>query len=161
MYRQRSIALIVCFINLALVSASNKWEDFDANKIYPKYDTSDCKFPFKYNGKSYDNCTTDGDNGNRPWCSLTNEYIGVFKYCYDFWASSLKCTFPFTVNSKTFNSCAILTKRIPYKQCRTDNSDYPTRFCIEEHVKKSGKPLYQGDNCDSSFKSLSKFHTKW
>ena len=27
----------------------------------------DCSFPFKFHGKTYDNCTTDGKDGTQSW----------------------------------------------------------------------------------------------
>ena len=33
-------------------------------------DKGDCKFPFKYNGVSYDKCTEKASKG-KPWCANT------------------------------------------------------------------------------------------
>ena len=155
------ITFLVCLISISSIYASNNWEDFDGNSIYPKYNTSNCKFPFEYKGKNYTNCTTDGDNGNRPWCSLSHKYVGLFTYCYDFWDSSLKCQLPFTLNSKTYEKCDFLSRTSPYKQCRSNNPDYRFRFCIEEHIKRSDKPLLHTGTCDSAYRSMSEYHSKW
>ena len=160
MNRRLVIALLLCIISSSLF-ASNDWKDFEANDIYPRYDTANCVFPFVYNKKTYTNCTTDGENSNRPWCALTSEYVGLFTYCYDFWQSSLQCVFPFTVNGKKFDKCQFLSKTSKYKQCRTNNAAYPFRFCIEEHVSKSGRPLLNPSGCNTSYLALSNVHSKW
>ena len=154
------ITFLVCLVATS-TWASNKWEDFDATDIYPKYNTSHCKFPFTYKSKSYDNCTTDGDNGDRPWCSLTDDYIGLFGYCYDFWQSPLQCVFPFTLNNVTYDKCAILSRFSKYKQCRSNNDNYRYRYCFEEYVTKSGRPLLHENDCNATYKSLSPHHSKW
>jgi hypothetical protein len=154
------ITFLVCLVATS-TWASNDWADFNGNDIYPKYDTSNCKFPFTYKGKSYNNCTTDGDNGDRPWCSLTDEYAGLFTYCYNFWESSLQCVFPFTLNGKVFEKCDFLSRTSKYKQCRSNNDAYRFRFCMEEHVKKSDTRLLRGNDCVEPFKSMSPFHSKW
>ena len=154
------VAFLLCLAGSS-VFASNDWKDFEATDIYPKYDTSNCKFPFTYNKKTYTNCTTDGDNGNRPWCSLTSDYVGLFTYCYDFWQSSLQCVFPFTVNGRRFDKCDFLSRTSRYKQCRSNNPAYTFRFCIEEHVSKSGKALLNPSGCNTSFVSMSNDHSKW
>ena len=154
------VAFLLCLASSSVLS-SNDWADFDANDIYPKYDTSNCKFPFTYNKKTYTNCTTDGDNGNRPWCSLTSNYEGLFTYCYDFWQSTLQCVFPFTFNGRTFNKCDPLSRTSRYNRCRSNNANYPLRFCFEDHVKKSGRPLLHQSTCNTSYLQLSDVHTKW
>ena len=47
-----------------------------------------CIFPFRYNGKSYDSCTTDDDPDNEFWCAIevkANGDIqrGEWGYCED------------------------------------------------------------------------------
>ena len=154
------ITFLVCLVASSTL-ASNDWADFNATDIYPKYDTSNCQFPFTYKGKTYTNCTTDGDNGYRPWCSLTPDYVGLFTYCYDFWQSTLQCVFPFTLNGKSFDSCAVLSRTSTYQQCRSNNPKYPFRYCIEQYVKKTGKPLLHTGDCDPAYKALAPDHTKW
>jgi hypothetical protein len=154
------ITFLVCLFSVS-VFGSNDVADFDAYDIYPKYDLLSCAFPFSYKGKSYPNCTTDGDNGNRPWCSLTSNYVGLLTYCYNFWESSLKCSFPFTLNSKNYTSCDYLSRTSKYKQCKTDNPKYRFRYCIEEHVKRSGKSLLHTGDCDPAYRTMSEYHSKW
>ena len=155
------ITFLVCLISSSTF-ASNDWEEFDAHDIYPKYDTTNCVLPFTYKGNTYTNCTTDGDNGNRPWCSLTSDYVGLFTYCYDFWQTSLECELPFTMNTITYDKPDFLSKRKPsYKQCRAKGGKYRFRYAIEEHLKKSNKPLLHTSTCDAAYRSLSEYHTKW
>ncbi|CAF1050023.1 unnamed protein product [Adineta ricciae] len=127
--------------------------------VYP-FDTSNCQFPFNYNGKTYNNCTTDGDNGNTLWCSLTTDYIGQFTYCYDFFKPSLECSSSFQVNGKTFTGCSLLSKSAAYKQCKTNNTDFPTIYCPD--AKKPTTKTIKGrrTNCEQKFKSISDVHTK-
>lgn len=37
-----------------------------------------CVFPFKYKGKTYEECTTE--EKNRPWCATTENYQGDRKW---------------------------------------------------------------------------------
>lgn len=37
-----------------------------------------CVFPFKYKGKTYEECVTEGKN--RPWCATTENYQGDEKW---------------------------------------------------------------------------------
>tara|TARA_B100002051_G_scaffold260194_1_gene280474 strand:+ start:1091 stop:2476 length:1386 start_codon:yes stop_codon:yes gene_type:complete len=68
--------------------ACKKW--FKCNETKSTLDTTGCKFPFKYQGKTYTECTTDGPDtlpGFRPlWCSTkvdsNNQHVsGNFKTC--------------------------------------------------------------------------------
>ncbi|XP_067930207.1 epididymal sperm-binding protein 1-like [Watersipora subatra] len=40
-----------------------------------------CVFPFYYEGRRYDECTSEDSYRNWLWCSLTTEYKGEFGYC--------------------------------------------------------------------------------
>ncbi|CAF1200921.1 unnamed protein product [Didymodactylos carnosus] len=157
--------LKILFVFLFLISSgltSNNWIDFEATEIYHKYDLKDCVFPFIFNGTTYHNCTTDGDNSPRPWCSLHANYIGAYKLCYDQWNSELKCVFPFTLNDVEHKQCVVLTKRkgYVYKQCRTNSNFTRYRYCIEEYVSKSTRPLVHSDNCEQKYKNISRDHAK-
>lgn len=37
-------------------------------------ETPKCIFPFTYNGKSYNSCTTDGREDDKLWCAITKNY---------------------------------------------------------------------------------------
>lgn len=39
----------------------------------------ECKFPFVYQGKSYDQCITTGHKG--AWCSIDSNYVGHWAHC--------------------------------------------------------------------------------
>ena len=47
--------------------------------------SKECKFPFKYKGKTYSSCTTKGSKLGKAWCSTsTNDdgtYNGKWGYC--------------------------------------------------------------------------------
>ncbi|CAF4516478.1 unnamed protein product, partial [Rotaria sp. Silwood2] len=139
------------YIFCSSIYASNDWLTFEAHNIYPIADKLNCVFPFVYKNKIYNDCTTDGDNGNIPWCSLTTEYQGLFTYCYDFWNSTLKCLPSFKVYGRTFTKCDYLTSNTKYKQCKTNNSDVPYRYCIEDHIVKTLKPLYHLNACHPAY----------
>ncbi|CAF2892895.1 unnamed protein product [Rotaria sp. Silwood2] len=142
------------------IYASNDWSTYEASDRFPYTDKSNCVFPFTYKNIVYNDCTTDGDNGDLPWCSLTESYQGVFTYCYNFWNSSLQCLPSFTVNGITYTKCDYLSRVAPYKQCKTNHPTIKYRYCIEEHVKKSGKRLFRPATCDPAYKALSSLHTK-
>ena len=132
----------------------------DYTNIY-QFDTSNCQFPFNYNGKTYNNCTTDGDNGDTLWCSLTTDYIGQFTYCYNFFNTSLTCAPTYTVNGKTYSGCNLLSRSATYKQCKSTNSDYPTIYCPSAQKPTTKAIKGRRTSCDPKYKSISDVHTKW
>ena len=51
-----------------------------SNSTSEKSECGNCVFPFLYGGRIHDICTTiDGDD--KPWCSLTYEWTGLWEYC--------------------------------------------------------------------------------
>lgn len=43
-------------------------------------DGQPCKFPFKFQGQSYDQCTTEGRTDGYRWCGTTEDYDRDKKY---------------------------------------------------------------------------------
>nr|1CXW_A Chain A, HUMAN MATRIX METALLOPROTEINASE 2 [Homo sapiens] len=39
-----------------------------------------CKFPFRFQGTSYDSCTTEGRTDGYRWCGTTEDYDRDKKY---------------------------------------------------------------------------------
>lgn len=144
-----------------LVYAGNDWNLFPGRGYYKKQHKKDCVFPFTYRGKTYNDCTNDGDNGELPWCSLSKHYKGKFKYCYDFRNADLSCLDTYTIGTKKYKGCNYLSSTAIYKQCQTNNSDVPYRNCIEEHLNFTEKSLLRFDECDKKYTDISKFHTMW
>merc|ERR1719414_280552 len=65
-----------------------------------------CKFPFKYNGKTYTACTSEGHD--RTWCYTDDD--GTWGNCdcpstCEGDARGNPCKFPFKYNGKTYTAC--------------------------------------------------------
>jgi hypothetical protein len=125
-------------------------------------DKSNCVFPFTYEGKTYNDCTTDGDNGDILWCSLTSDYQGILTYCYDFRKTTLQCLLPFKMpNGKTYTGCDYLSPTQLYKQCRTNNSAIPYRYCTDALSSTGPIILKRNPNCNRSYSNLAYDHSIW
>ena len=46
---------------------------------------TDCKFPFKWGGKTHHKCIKDKANGGRPWCSTATDWKGEHIHGKDLW----------------------------------------------------------------------------
>ncbi|GCC28822.1 72 kDa type IV collagenase [Chiloscyllium punctatum] len=73
-----------------------------------------CSFPFTFENRQYDSCTTEGRSDGYRWCSTTSNYDTDRKYgfCPDQAMSTIggnsdgsPCVFPFTFLRKTYDSC--------------------------------------------------------
>ncbi|XP_067856787.1 zinc finger protein 335-like [Heptranchias perlo] len=82
---------------------------FDGNS-----DGSPCVFPFVFDGKSYDQCTSEGRDDRYKWCATTSNFDSDKKY--GFCPSPVNpvaggnsngesCSFPFTFLGKTYDAC--------------------------------------------------------
>ena len=73
-----------------------------------------CSFPFKYNGYTYNACTTAGDSQGRYWCAInTSDKDGDMKgtgkwvWCNSRTSSSggRKCKIPFKYKNSIYYAC--------------------------------------------------------
>ena len=150
------IVFLLFFFNVDLIFSQN------ITGLYPITRKTDCQFPFTYRGKPYSDCTTDGDNGKIPWCSLTSDYNGLITYCFDFRTTTLECLANFTMpNGKTFTSCTKLSTTARYNQCQTNNATVKYRYCTDAHSSREILPLEHRSKCDPAYANLSKDHTMW
>ena len=124
---------VVLIVNLNCISAQ-----------YTVNDTSDCVFPFTYNGKSYTGCL-DKDR-KYPWCSLTSKFKGAWKYCYDMTQTSWKC--------KT--NCFEDDKE-DYPYCYT--KDRTLMYCVDKVISKSKLTKKPVGSCSEDYKKISPEHT--
>ncbi|KAG5270064.1 hypothetical protein AALO_G00188260 [Alosa alosa] len=77
-------------------------------------DGSPCKFPFTFQGDSYDGCTTQGRDDGYRWCATTEDYDRDKKYgfCPETAMSTVggnsegaPCVFPFIFLGNSYDSC--------------------------------------------------------
>jgi len=137
------------------------WLDTDMSGIYPFYAKSECAFPFDYNDNTYMDCTTDGDNGDIPWCSMSSNYQGLIRYCIDFYNTTIKCLPSFTMpDGKVYNGCDYLSASQPYKQCKTNHPIFKYIYCTD-NLKNSVRQPTRLTNCNRTYFDISKDHTMW
>ncbi|KAM9829179.1 matrix metalloproteinase-9 [Syngnathus typhle] len=77
-------------------------------------DDAPCVFPFTFEGKEYDGCTTEGRNDGYRWCATTNNFDQDKKYGFcpsrDTAVSGGNsegepCHFPFTFLGQSYDAC--------------------------------------------------------
>ena len=160
MNRCLSITFLLVLVCSSILATD--WSQFEGSDIYPLPDKTNCVFPFTYQGNSYTDCTTDGDNGDIPWCSLTADYQGLIRYCYAFQNTTLQCLSSFTMpGGKTYTQCDYLSTSAKYKQCKTNHPTIKYRYCTDALSNKTKPSAGRRTDCESVYTSLSKDHTMW
>jgi len=74
-----------------------------------------CKFPFEYDGVTYNTCTSV-DNDNRNWCKTANDWGDCMPSCPGetrdpnacYTEDRQLCEFPFEYNGVTYNTCTVV-----------------------------------------------------
>ncbi|KAE8607947.1 hypothetical protein XENTR_v10011337 [Xenopus tropicalis] len=73
-----------------------------------------CKFPFKFQGSTFDSCTTEGRTDGYRWCATTEDYDKdkLYGFCPETALSTVggnsegsPCVFPFTFLGNKYDSC--------------------------------------------------------
>ncbi|XP_077144376.1 72 kDa type IV collagenase [Ranitomeya variabilis] len=107
-------------------------------------DGKPCKFPFKFQGKSYDSCTTEGRTDSYRWCSTTEDYDQdkSYGFCPETALSTIggnaegsPCVFPFTFLGNKYNSCTSSGRSDGKLWCATSSSyddDRKWGFCPDQ-----------------------------
>ncbi|KAM3920026.1 72 kDa type IV collagenase [Leptodactylus fuscus] len=103
-----------------------------------------CKFPFKFQGKSYDSCTTEGRSDGYRWCATTEDYDQdkTYGFCPETALSTVggnaegyPCVFPFTFLGNKYNSCTSAGRSDGKLWCATSSSyddDRKWGFCPDQ-----------------------------
>jgi len=76
-------------------------------------DGKNCKFPFVFNGITYNRCTGNGRKDGLKWCATTESYDKDRKYGFcnlksisgEITTSKGKCVFPFIYNKEVYYGC--------------------------------------------------------
>ncbi|KAL3064164.1 hypothetical protein OYC64_000447 [Pagothenia borchgrevinki] len=135
--------------------------------LYGNADGAMCHFPFTFEGKSYDTCTSDGRSDDLPWCSTTADYgrDKKFGFCpsellYTFGgnADGEKCVFPFVFLDKEYDSCTTEGREDGYRWCATTSNfdtDVKYGFCPSRETAVIGGNS-EGESCHFPFVFLGK-----
>ncbi|KAM4017895.1 72 kDa type IV collagenase [Anomaloglossus baeobatrachus] len=107
-------------------------------------DGKPCKFPFKFQGNSYDSCTTEGRTDSYRWCATTEDYDQdkSYGFCPETALSTIggnaegsPCVFPFTFLGNKYNSCTSSGRSDGKLWCATSSSyddDRKWGFCPDQ-----------------------------
>ncbi|XP_033929739.1 72 kDa type IV collagenase-like isoform X5 [Melopsittacus undulatus] len=103
-----------------------------------------CKFPFKFQGQSYDQCTTEGRTDGYQWCGTTEDYDRDKKYgfCPETAMSTVggnsegaPCVFPFIFLGNKYESCTSAGRNDGKLWCASTSSyddDRKWGFCPDQ-----------------------------
>uniref|UniRef100_A0A8C8A0D3 72 kDa type IV collagenase n=1 Tax=Oryzias sinensis TaxID=183150 RepID=A0A8C8A0D3_9TELE len=103
-------------------------------------DGAPCKFPFTFQGKQYDSCTTEGRDDGYRWCATTEDYDRDTSYgfCPETVGGNGEgspCVFPFTFLGDTYDSCTTSGRSDGKMWCATTKSyddDRKWGFCPDQ-----------------------------
>uniref|UniRef100_A0A8C3L4V1 72 kDa type IV collagenase n=1 Tax=Chrysolophus pictus TaxID=9089 RepID=A0A8C3L4V1_CHRPC len=107
-------------------------------------DGQPCKFPFKFQGQSYDQCTTEGRTDGYRWCGTTEDYDRDKKYgfCPETAMSTVggnsegaPCVFPFIFLGNKYDSCTSAGRNDGKLWCASTSSyddDRKWGFCPDQ-----------------------------
>ncbi|XP_053359772.1 matrix metalloproteinase-9-like [Clarias gariepinus] len=151
----------------------NKWGfclDKAIKTYYGNAESAMCKFPFRFEGKSYSTCTTEGREDGLPWCATTADFDedGKYGFCpsellytYDGNSYGQPCVFPFVFNGKTYSSCTTEGRNDGYRWCATTanfDKDKKYGFCPNRDTAVIGGNS-EGEPCHFPFTFLGKTYT--
>ncbi|KAH0619645.1 hypothetical protein JD844_000478 [Phrynosoma platyrhinos] len=107
-------------------------------------DGQPCKFPFKFQGNTYDSCTTEGRTDGYRWCGTTEDYDRdkKFGFCPETAMSTVggnsegaPCVFPFIFLGNKYEACTSSGRQDGKMWCSTTSNydeDRKWGFCPDQ-----------------------------
>ncbi|KAL7978975.1 hypothetical protein Chor_001278 [Crotalus horridus] len=107
-------------------------------------DGQPCKFPFMFEGRSFDSCTTEGRQDGYRWCGTTEDYDRdkKFGFCPETAMSTVggnsegqPCAFPFIFLGNKYDSCTTSGRQDGKMWCSTTSNydeDRKWGFCPDQ-----------------------------